>query len=104
MRAPSGQYSVSAWRSLFAAAPGNPRANARMARAMGSASDVFLDRVERILRAYGTRLVLSFLIVLSVLPAATLGSLFPARVVGRLDLVFLSLVSSSRWLGAMPVS
>ena len=63
-----------------------------MARVMGaSAGDIFLDRVERVLRAYGTRLLLSFLIVVSVLPAATLGTFLPPRLVARLDLFFLCL-------------
>jgi hypothetical protein len=56
-----------------------------------SAGDVFLDRVERVLRAYGTRLFLSFLIVLSVLPETTLSAWFPPALVPRLDLVFLAL-------------
>jgi hypothetical protein len=56
-----------------------------------SAGDLFLDRAERVLRAYGTRLFLSFLIVLSVLPSTTLGALLPAWAVPRLDLIFLAL-------------
>jgi len=55
------------------------------------ASDLFLDRVERLLRAYGTRLLLSFLIVVSVLPASALGALVPPRMVPHLDLIFLAL-------------
>jgi hypothetical protein len=51
----------------------------------------FLDHAERVLQADATKLVLSFLIILSVLPAATLAAALPPELVARLDLVFLAL-------------
>jgi hypothetical protein len=48
----------------------------------------FLDRADQALQSPATRLALSFLIVLSVLPPGSLG-LLPAGVAARLDLLFL---------------
>ncbi len=50
----------------------------------------FLDSAEQVLQSPATRLALSFLIVLSVLPPGVLGVL-PPPVSGRLDLLFLAL-------------
>src|SRR5688572_9894545 len=86
----AGQYSVAR----------SPQCENGRAPMDAATADVFLDRVERVLRAYGTRLLLSFLIVLSVLPAATLGTVLPAPLVVRLDLVFLALFAPEfalRW-------
>ena len=56
-----------------------------------SSASSLLEGAESLLQSPVTKLVLSFLIVLSVLPAATLAGVLPLGIVARLDLVFLSL-------------